>query len=77
MMNRKNRIGLNEKMNMVWHDFHLFNFNIQLCCLLHKQFFKPFVNAVNKDRTTIFRAPNQMIADIENAMSARCVSVCC
>ena len=52
---------------MVRHNFQRFDFNISFFGLCANELLEIVSNVANKARTTIFRAPNEVIVDVVNA----------
>ena len=60
-------IAANEKMHVVRLNLHCLNLHAKLPGLIRKYFFKSCSHFVDKDFASIFRAPNKVIFNIEDA----------
>jgi len=59
------RVGLNEEVYVVGHDLERVNRHINLCGNGVKQNDKAFFNIVNKDGSTVLRAPHEVVLEGE------------
>ena len=60
-MNTKLWVYLYQQMHMVWHDFHLYEFNLKPLTDFYYKFFEPNINTIDQYFAAIFGTPNNMI----------------
>ena len=62
---------LYKNMQMIWHNFHVFNNPSMFVGFFQKKFFKPDLNVSNKNFSPIFRTPYNVVSAVVNSMFRR------